>query len=283
MRDFKPAKNAKVKSNRRLKPKRPPRPPRDWSGFFRRLLYVTAVAVSLVLIVAGGGLMAKLLFDSKYFKVNEVRVENASRVAEEEIAALSDVRLGHNIFELDLTRIGRKIEENPWVRRAEVRRLFPRTVVIKVEERHPKAVINLDYLYYVDGDGEIFKVLEVNDSLDFPVITGLERKDLLERPDEAQARLREMVELVGELAGRRIFGLEDVSEIHLDQTGEIVLYTCAGGVPVRMGDGSYGAKLDRLERIYKELEPRLRALKYIDLNVMDRIVVKVETGLTRKG
>ena len=283
MRDFKPAKNAKVKSNRRLKPKRPPRPPRDWAGLFRKIFYVTAATVSLVLIVAGGGLMAKSLFDSRYFKVSEVRVENESRVTAEEIAALSDVRLGHNIFELDLPRIGRKIEENPWVKRAEVRRLFPRTVVIRVEERSPKAVINLDYLYYVDGDGEIFKVLEADDSLDFPVITGLERKDLLEKPDEAQSRLREMVGLVGELTGRRIFGLQDVSEIHLDQTGEIVLYTCAGGVPVRMGDGNYGAKLDHLERIYAELKPRLRALKYIDLNVMDRIVVKVETGITRKG
>ena len=92
-----------------------------------------------------------------------------------------------------------------------------------------------------------------------------------------------MVGLVGELTGRRIFGLQDVSEIHLDQSGEIVLYTCAGGVPVRMGDGNYGAKLDHLERIYAELKPRLRALKYIDLNVMDRIVVKVETGITHKG
>ena len=283
MRDFKPAKNARVKSNRRLKPKRPPRPPRDWAGLFRKIFYVTAATVSLVLIVAGGGLMAKSLFDSRYFKVSEVRVENESRVTAEEIAALSDVRLGHNIFELDLPRIGRKIEENPWVKSAEVRRLFPRTVVIRVEERSPKAVINLDYLYYVDGDGEIFKVLEADDSLDFPVITGLERKDLLEKPDEAQNRLREMVGLVGELTGRRIFGLQDVSEIHLDQTGEIVLYSCAGGVPVRMGDGNYGAKLDHLERIYAELKPRLRALKYIDLNVIDRIVVKVETGITRKG
>lgn len=283
MRDFKATKSAKVKSNRRLKPKRPPRPPRDWAGLFRKIFYVAAATVALVLIVAGGGLMAKSLFDSRYFKVNEVRVENASRVAGEEIAALSDVRLGHNIFELDLPRIGRKIEENPWIKTAEVRRIFPRTVVIKVEERSPKAVINLDYLYYVDGEGEIFKVLEANDSLDFPVITGLERKDLLERQDETQSRLREMVGLVGELTGRQVFGLQDVSEIHLDQTGEIVLYTCAGGVPVRMGDGNYGDKLDRLERIYGELKPRLRALKYIDLNVMDRIVVKVETGITRKG
>jgi len=283
MRDLKPPKITKVKSNRRLKPQKPPRPPRDWSGVARVGLRALVGTICLVLIVGGGGLMAKLLFDSDYFKVDQVRVETQGRIGKDELVALSDVRQGQNIFELDLSRIGRKIEENPWVKSAEVRRLFPRTVVIKIEERSPKAVINLDYLYYVDGEGDIFKVLEVADSLDFPVITGLERKDLLERPEEIHGRLKEMVALVDELIGRRIFGLGDVSEIHLDQSGEIVLYTCAGGVPVRMGDGNYRAKLDRLERIYGDLKPRLRALKYIDLNVMDRIVVKVETAMTGKG
>jgi cell division protein FtsQ len=50
-----------------------------------------------------------------------------------------------------------------------------------------------------------------------------------------------------------------------------------------MGMGDYHAKLDRLERIYGELKPSLRALKYIDLNVMDKVIVRLETGITRKG
>ncbi len=277
MRDLKAPKVSKVKGNRRKKQSR------DWKKVFHRVLRTVVCLVSLALIVSGGGLMAQLLFDSTYFKVDTVRVENQVRVSEQEIVALSDVNMGHNIFELDLERIGRKIEENPWVLSAQVQRLFPRTVVIRVAERSPMAVINLDYLYYVDNRGEIFKVLEAQDSLDFPVVTGLERKDLLEHPEESRQQLQGVAELIDELTGRRIFALNDVSEIHLDQTGEIVLYTCTGGVPVRMGKGDYGSKLNRLERIYGDLKPRIRGLKYIDLNVMDRIIVKIETGITRKG
>lgn len=277
MRDLKAPKAGKVKGNRRKKQ------PRDWKKLFHQVLRTLVCLVSLTLIVSGGGLMAQLLFDSTYFKIDSVQVENQVRVSEEEIVALSDVTMGSNIFELDLERIGSKIEENPWVFSARVQRLFPRSVVIRVEERSPLAVINLDYLYYVDDRGEIFKVLEAQDSLDYPVVTGLERKDLLERPEESREQLQGVMELIEELAGRHIFVLNDVSEIHLDPSGEIVLYTCSGGVPVRMGTGDYRGKLDRLERIYGDLKPRLRALKYIDLNVMDRIIVKVETGITRKG
>jgi cell division protein FtsQ len=280
MRDLKApkaGKSGRVRGNRRKKQ------PRDWQKIFHQCLRTLVCLVSLVLIVAGGGILAQLLFDSSFFKVDTVRVENQVRVSEEEIVALSDVAMGSNIFELDLELIGRKIEENPWIFSARVQRLFPRTVVIRVEERSPKAVINLDYLYYVDGRGDIFKVLEVRDSLDYPVLTGLERQDLLERPDESHRHLQAMMDLVEELSRRSIFSLTDVSEIHLDKLNEIVLYTRNGGVPLRMGAGDYRGKLDRLEKIYADLKPRLRALKYIDLNVMDRIIVKMETGITRKG
>jgi cell division protein FtsQ len=278
MRDLKaPKKVSKARNNRRKKK------PRDWKKIFHRLLSTSVVVVSLTLIVSGGILSAQLLFDSNYFKVDTVQVENHQRLSQDEIVALSDVRIGHNIFELDLERIGRKIEENPWVYKTKVQRLFPRTLVIRVEERIPKAVINLDYLYYIDETGDIFKVLEAQDSLNFPVVTGLERKDLVDRPEEMRKRLEGVGGLIDELAGRQVFSLADVSEFHLEAMGEIVLYTCSGGVPVRMGMGDYHAKLDRLEKIYGELKPRLRALKYIDLNIMDKVIIRVDTGITRKG
>lgn len=278
MRDLKAPKISKPKGNRRKKA------PVDWKGPLWRAARMLLGMVSLGLLVGGGWVLAKLLFDSSYFRIDTVRVENQARVSAAEIIALSDVRLGHNIFELDLERIGSKIEEkNPWVMTARVRRIFPRTVVIRVEERSPRAVINLDYLYYIDAHGAIFKTLEARDSLDYPVVTGVDREALLEEPEKTRHKLREVVGLIDELRGRGIFNLAEVSEIHVDPSGELVLYTFDGGVPVRLGEGGYGAKLDRLERLYGELKPRLRALKYIDLNVMDRVIVKVETGVARKG
>jgi len=277
MRDLKAPKVKKAKNNRRKKQ------PFDWKGLLHRVLRVSVALISLILLVGGGGLLAKVLFDSSYFRVDTVRVENRVRTSEEEIVALSDVRPGNNIFELDLARIGRKIEENPWVQTARVQRVFPRTVVIRVEERSPRAVINLDYLYYLDTNGEIFKVLEAHDSLDYPVVTGVERKDLLERPEVMRQKLQEVIELIDELQGRKVFTLADVSEIHVDPSGELVLYTLDKGVPVRLGRGDYRTKFDHLERIYPELQPRLWALKYIDLNVMDKVIVKVETGIARRG
>lgn len=280
MRDFKSLKKAKVKENRRRRDKQP----RDWKKIFHRLLRVSVIISSLVLVVSGGFFGLRLLFSSDYFRLDSIRVENAERVSNEEILALSDIQKGSCIFDLDLERIGRKIEENQWIASAQVERVLPREVVIRVEERKPCAIVNLGYLYYLDAQGTIFKLLDPEDRLDYPVITGIDRNFLLEKQELAHEMLLEATRLIEELRGRSRFNLDDISELHIDASGGIDLFTYVGGVPVHMGYNNYSTKLDRLESIYKELEPRLQGLKYIDLNVLDRVIVKVDTRhATEKG
>jgi cell division protein FtsQ len=274
MRDLKSQKPARAKGNRRKRKKEP----RDWKKFFHRVLRVSVFAGSVALAVSGAVLMTRLLSDSDFFRIDRIRVADLKRVSREEILSLSDIQPGISIFDLDLEMIGRKIEENPWIATASVQRVFPREVSIRVTERVPQAVVSLGYLYYADGAGEIFKLLGPEDRLDYPLVTGLDRSYLLENPDAARRRLKEAMTLLGNLAERKRFNLDDVSELHIDREEGLIIYTYTGGVPIRMGSGNFAGKLDRLERIYRELEPRLSTLKHIDLNVADRVIVKHDAG-----
>jgi cell division protein FtsQ len=56
----------------------------------------------------------------------------------------------------------------------------------------------------------------------------------------------------------------------------LTLFTLIGGVKVKLGEGQLSEKLNRLERIYARLKPRLEMLDYIDLNVDKRIIVRIE-------
>ena len=280
MLDLKARKTARAKGNRRKREQAPV----DWRRLFHRLLRVSVFTGSAVLLAGGALLLSRLVFESDYFHIETVSAENLQRVSREEILALSDVRPGSNIFDLDLQLIGRKLEENPWVASARVERVFPREVRIHLVERVPLAIIHLGYLYYVDADGEVFKLLETGDSLDLPVITGIEQRFLLENPQEAKRLLGEAAALFEELSRRRVFGLQQVSELHVDQIAGFSLHTLIGGVPVRLGYGNFAAKLDRLEKIFPELQLQLPVLKYIDLNVADRVIVQVDaTRIQGKG
>jgi len=276
MKDLKLNNRKKLKSNRRKQEKQP----RDWKQLFHRLLRIGIASGSGFLLASGALLTVQMLLESGYFGVKLVRVEQQVRVSEGDILDASDIKLGDSLFDLELHMIGRKIEEHPWIARAEVERSFPDQVVIRVVERQARAIIDLDYLYYVDREGVAFKMLESGDELDYPVITGIDRQYLLDHPDQTQNSLDLALSLMDQLEQRKLFNLDDVSEIHFDQQEGLIVYTRIGGVPVRMGKENFYAKLDRFETIYEDLEPRLLALKYIDLNVTDRVIVKVDVKRT---
>ena len=182
MRDLKAHKQKKCKTNRRKQEKQA----RDWKKLFHRTLRVCIASGSGFLLASGALLTAQMLLESGYFGVKQVRVEHQVRVSEGDILDASDIEIGDSLFDLELHMIGRKIEEHAWIAKAEVERSFPDQVVIRVVEREARAIIDLDYLYYVDRAGEVFKMLDAGDELDYPVITGIDRQYLLDNPDKTQ-------------------------------------------------------------------------------------------------
>ena len=76
-----------------------------------------------------------------------------------------------------------RLERHPWIRRATVRREFPRRVMVEVAERQPAAVVLIDQLYYVDRSGTVVALVGRDDTLDLPFVTGIEAAVLAgERP-----------------------------------------------------------------------------------------------------
>ncbi|MCD6581261.1 MAG: FtsQ-type POTRA domain-containing protein [Desulfuromusa sp.] len=274
MRDLKKnqKKSKKNRQNRRKKQKKPI----SWRKLLHRTLRVGVTVFSAVMLLIGGFFVTQLLLASDLFRVDQVAVQGNSRLTKQQIAALSDIQIGINTFSLDLGLIGRKIEENPWVQQADVRRIFPRQVVINLKERRPVAIINLGYLYYLDDRGEIFKVLGASDNLDYPIITGFNYDKAKGHDTEYAQKLRQIVGLLTDLSERNLFSLDQVSEIHHEDSGGLSLFTLEGGVKVKLGYADYSDKLDRLERIYTQLQPKLQMLDYIDLNVDDKVIVRIE-------
>ncbi|MCK4621638.1 MAG: cell division protein FtsQ/DivIB [Desulfuromonadales bacterium] len=274
MRDLKRQKKApnKVRQNRRKKQKKT----LNLRKILHRSLRVGVAVFSGALIIVGGFVAGQLLIASDLFRIDQVNVQGGERLSHRQIVALSDIQTGMNTFNLDLELIGRKIEGNPWVREARVQRIFPRQAEIQIRERKPVAIINLGYLYYLDDHGEVFKVLDADDQLDFPIITGFDYQKIERRDRQYACDLKSIVELLADLRQRGKFKLSQISEIHRETSGSFALFTVNGAVKVKLGRDNFTEKLDRLERIYTQLQPRLPILDYIDLNVNEKVIVRIE-------
>lgn len=278
MRDLKisnrnPGKNSRNRLKRKKKPL-------ELRKLLHRLLRLGIALFSTILIVCGGFFAVQLLLDSDLFKVDQIIISGNDRLLPEQIIALSDVERGGNTLTLDLALIGRKIEENPWIMTADVRRILPHRIAIDIREREPIAIANLGYLYYLDTQGEIFKVLENGDQLDYPMVTGFEYEKARSHAENYARSLKRIVSLVADLRQRRYFNLNQVSEIHHETDGGLSLFTLESCVRIKLGHNHYEQKIDRLERIYAELKPKLKVLDYIDLNVDEKVIVRIDRPRT---
>jgi cell division protein FtsQ len=274
MRDLKTSgkKSAKVRTNKRKREKRE----LNWRKFLRRFLYVGVAVSSCTLTVVGLFFLVQLTLTSDLFHVDQVVVSGCEQLQQQQVVDLSDISLGVNTFDLDLDLIGQQIEANPWVARAGVQRIFPSHISIELQERKSVAIINLGLLYYLDEGGEVFKVLDAGDDLDYPMITGFDYQRIEADDPAYSVALLQIVALIADLQQRSELSLQQISEIHLEETGGLALYTRDDAVMVRLGRENFVAKLDRLEKIYARLRPQLKVLDYIDLSVDEKVIVRIE-------
>jgi hypothetical protein len=130
----------------------------------------------IAVLVCGGGVFAAVkvlswMKHSPVFTVAAVRVEGTMRVNKTDAVQLSGIKPGMRMMELKPRVSEKSIAQNPWVRRAHVLRQFPSTIVIKIEERTPIALVNTGRICYMDNDGVLLPLFAGTYTA-LPVVSG---------------------------------------------------------------------------------------------------------------
>ena len=233
------------------------------------LIVVVAVLAFICRVVYG------YMVDSPLLTLREVVIEGCRKISEREILSMTQLDRRPNILSVELDALRNKVETNPWIARAEIRRIFPDSISIKVTERRPAAIILLDRLYYIDVQGAIFARVAEDQDIDYPILTGLHREDFKANPDQSRALLSKALTLVTVMEDGEVLSKKDISEIHMDKAFGISIYTKEGAIEIKLGLDHYEPKWKRLERVWRHLrEMSLNPLS-IDCNYEKRIIVKM--------
>lgn len=250
------------------------REPLDLKKYLRPLGRIASRLARVTLVCALVYAAGRALNSATFCRLKTIDVASAKHVTREEILAMAGVEPGKDLVRLNLKRMGEQLTRNPWVETVRIRRFFPDGLSIAITEREPVAVINMGFIYYLDNNGTVFKVLNQGDRLDYPVITGFSEDDMNSDPAGTREALKTTCELLKILREKGAFILADVSEIHYDKDLGFTMFTASGALPVKIGSGDFSAKLERFARIYRELMAQRPSLHYIDLDYSDRIVIK---------
>ena len=113
---------------------------------FRTRFYVMLTCVIL--------LVCWLIFSTTgIFTIDAIEVKGNSHYTAEEIINIGHATSGHNIiYKANIKETEEYLEQNPYIKRAEVRRKLPSTLVIKVTERQERLAFKYDDDYLVMDD-----------------------------------------------------------------------------------------------------------------------------------
>jgi cell division septal protein FtsQ len=136
---------------------------------------------------------------------------------------------------LDIRRIKARIESDPWVKEAHLRKVFPSSVKIEITPRIPAAFIRTDSDYLIAEDGvELVKSgREEHPGLPFFIDRGLFKIDRREKIELAWECLRNL-----SAADRA-----DVDSLDLSEPLNVVLTFRSGPTRLILGDDLFAQKI----------------------------------------
>jgi cell division protein FtsQ len=203
-----------------------------------------------------------------YFAVREIGIDGNLRLPREEVLQWAGLREGMSIWDAAPVALRLRLQKNPWIERVTAQRDFPSRISIRLQERRPVALAQLDELQYIDRRGRVLGPLRDDDSRDFVIITGVrEAGDFLHVGLNRALTLLRFCE--------RVDCALAISEVHVDRQRGLTLFPMHTTVSVTLGWGRWREKLAQSARVLTAWQGQLERLAVVDVSFRDLVVVRL--------
>lgn len=215
-------------------------------------------------LIAGGqiGMVGESLLVVSGLGITDVRIDGEKETAE--LAILEKLDLDGSLVWFDVAKAQERVAELPWIERAVVRKFYPSTLQVEIEEMTPFALWQRDgKVFVIDASGVEIVPLDESRFAALPFMVGATANqkaaqfflEILAEPEIAE-QMRAAVFV----AGRRW-------DLHLEN-----------GVTVKLPEKDMRQALAQLVKLDAERQLLARDVIVVDLRLPDRITVRLPEG-----
>ena len=264
-------------------------------GQTRHRLRVVGGVLAVILIVGltGYGLyrggqwaVNRLVFENQRYSIRQIVVQNDGVFDAESVTKFAGAKVGQNLLGFDIKQAQRNLEMLPLVRRAEVRRVLPDQLIIRVEERMPVAQLQVsnavipDAEFLIDRSGTVLKPLKLADGTVLrpqirgvlPVLTGVSLADIQVGRKVTSEQVYRALELLEEFESSPVGSMTEPARVDLSHPRRLVMKTQDGAL-LEFDLEDYIAQLRRLGVILQWAQQRNRQVQTVDLTVARSVPV----------
>ncbi|WP_028696622.1 cell division protein FtsQ/DivIB [Pseudomonas cremoricolorata] len=230
-------------------------------GFFKRLLW------PVLLVAAGFGAYEGSIRLMPYADrpISKIAVQgDLSYISQQAVQQRIAPFVAASFFSIDLSAMRAELETMPWIAHAEVRRVWPDEVVVRLEEQLP--VARWGDAALLNNQGQAFTPRELSNYQHLPQLAG---------PQRAQQKVMQQYQVLSQML--RPLGFS-IARLELRERGSWFLTTGAGssgqGIELLLGRDNLLEKMRRFIAIYdKTLKEQINNIARIDLRYANGLAV----------
>jgi len=234
----------------------------------------------------------RLVYENAEFAIQRVDVQTDGVITADQLRRWSGVQPGANLIALDLAAVKRNLEMEPLIDSVSIERVLPRTLKIRVTERHPLVQDNetradganglMVAVYQLDATGMVMqpidpraRVIPFSQLKDGPLaeITGVNVAQLQAGHRVTQPQALAALQLISAFNRSPMAGLATFRRVDVSAPGVIVVKTAAGG-EITFGAQNFEQQLRRWREIYDLARSRNKVIVSLDLAVANNVPLR---------
>ena len=184
-------------------------------------------------------LAAAVYFSSSLFVVREIEVEGLQTLDSAQVVRQSGLELGGSIFRVDQEKVRQNMARMGLVEFQGLETRLPDTVVLRVSERTPAALISyLGVVLLIGEDGCMMKQMDNMGDYDLPVLSGLKITQYQvgrKVASSVEGQVDAALSILKEMRAQSL--MDQVSELNVQDLDNIYLVTRTG-LHVKLGDAT---------------------------------------------
>ncbi|MCL1925916.1 MAG: FtsQ-type POTRA domain-containing protein [Syntrophorhabdaceae bacterium] len=256
------SKKGKAKESEKMTPK----------ARLKTAAYIFAALFVLVFLGVASRYAYLRLARSAMFSIRAIEMNSCPNVTKEDVWSIVRGDGKNSVLSVSARNLSSRLMSHPWIRSVAVRKSFPDRLVVRIEEHHPIAMVNLDTLWYVNGMGVLFKRLNAYDPKDLAIVTGFSADDLRSKNAVTMRNFRGALELLqlAEAGPLR----KNLSEVHFDAQEGYTLVSRDTGVQFKVGGMDFQRAIQRVEEALPRVSALGKSTGVVDLKTEGRIFVR---------
>lgn len=245
-----------------------------------RLLYRVLSFVLIVAAVITGSVL--------FFQVEEIQITGSTKYSNEQILSIADVDQNANLILLPTRAISERITQTlPYVNQVKLKRDFPTTLSIVIEECLPLVAVQTEGAFWIlDANGKILEQVENSIASEYIQLDGFSMMEpvvgkLAQVQEEDAHRLKSLCGLLAALQGKEVYqnvswiDLSSDTEIEMEYMGRFTVY-----LPIRT---EYSTVTHSSEEYNRKIETLKKIVELLDEADRGTIDLRHENGYFRPG